>query len=107
MMAGPQSYADHLTEKGYHPRSSKHGAKLALLVLEDLLSSCAPLREAAARNGVVYATDFDVQVADPATKERLPEAVLKDLSWNIDLALGPGVPDGGKKGKKLPPIDST
>ncbi len=89
MMPGPQLYVGHLTQEGYHPRSDKHGKQLALLVLDDVLEACEPLRAAAARGRIVYALNFNVFVADPTSAEELPQRALKDLAWNIDLVLGP------------------
>jgi len=89
MMPGPQQYVDYLAKEGYHPRSNKHGAKLAQLVLADLLTACPELARAAASGRVVYATDFDVSVSDPALTAGLPPKALEDLVWNIDLAVGP------------------
>jgi len=95
MMTGPQLYVDYLTKEGYHPRSNKHGERLSQLVLADLLSVCAPLAHAAASGKVVYATDFDVYVSDPAVTAGLPPRAMEDLVWNIDLVVGPA---GGRQG---------
>lgn len=88
-MPGPQLYVDYLTKEGYHPRSNKHGERLAQLVLMDLLTACPQLAHAGASGKVIYAADFDVSVSDPAVTAGLPPKALEDLVWNIDLAVGP------------------
>ncbi len=89
MLAGPQLYADHLTKERYHPRSNKHGIRLAQLVLNDLLATCQPMREAAARGKIVYASNYDVFFSDPSVTAGVPQEVIEDLAWNIDLVIGP------------------
>lgn len=80
---------DYLGAEGYHPRSNKHGERLSQLVLFDLLSTCPDLAHAASKGRVVYATDFDVYLADPAAAEGLPPGAMEALGWNIDLVVGP------------------
>lgn len=88
-MKGPIRYAEHLTRERYHPRSSKHGDFLSQALVLDLLDCSPELRSAAARGKLVFAANHAIEVADKSVAETLPDEARKDLSWNMDLVIGP------------------
>lgn len=96
--AGPLRYVGHLTDLGYHPRSNKHGDFLSKCVVRDLLDSSDELRSAAIAGKLVYELNYDVQVNDENRVTDDDREILKDLAWNIDLAIGPPA-DAFKSGK--------
>lgn len=69
-------FARFLSENSYHPRSSRHGDALCRLFLADLQAQCPVFAQAAARNDIVYRTNFTI---DPHASDR----------WNADLVVGP------------------
>lgn len=88
-MNGPKLYVDHLSKEGYHPRSSKHGDFLAMAVLLDLVEFSPKIRAAGAAGDLVFAQNYVIKVADDSVAQELSDAARNDLSWNIDLAVGP------------------
>lgn len=70
----PDPFITHLKDYGYHPRSNKHSDALGLVIVADLLKTCATLRRKAAGGEVVFDLNFDLQV--------------KTASWNVDLVVG-------------------
>lgn len=78
-MAAPERFAEHLRQRGYHPRSNEHGKVLCEFVMEDLLASCPRIVEHAAQGKLVY--DLNRKI------------IVGNSGWNIDLVLGP--PPGG------------
>ena len=74
MAAVPIDFIEHLRAEGYHPRSNKHSNVLAELMVRDLLSFCAPMREKARQGGLVY--------------ELNQTLITGTATWNVDLVLG-------------------
>ena len=68
------SFAAHLTAKGYHPRSNKHSNELCEQILKDLLATCKPLAKHAAAGEIVYSLNFKIMAGS--------------TDWNIDLVVG-------------------
>ena len=70
-----------LGQRGYHPRSSAHSDFLSELIIRDLVATCTPLRERAAKGEVV-------------AQLRHHQTVGHD-DWVIDIAIGScsGVPE--------------
>lgn len=68
------SFADHLTAKGYHPRSNKHSNELCEQILRDLLATCKPLAKHAAAGEIVYSLNAKIMAGS--------------TDWNIDLVIG-------------------
>jgi len=101
---GPQRYVEHLSRLGYHPRSNKHGDFLAQAVLLDLLASWPRIGQEAADGHLVFKQNHDVTMAGPELAEALPPEARNDMSWNIDLAVGPpaGLQPRSRKGKDGP-----
>lgn len=73
-MALPDAFILHLRAEGYHPRSNKHSNALALAVLDDLVRSCAEIRNEAAEGRLVYDLNMDLRFAN--------------ANWNVDLVIG-------------------
>lgn len=69
-------FARFLAENRYHPRSSSHGDALCRFFLADLQAQCPTFAQAAARNEIVFRTNFTI---DPESLDR----------WNADLVVGP------------------
>lgn len=67
---------EFLAERGYHPRSAKHGDALCTFLLRDLLESCTALRGAAENGRIVFQRNYTI---DPGSPDR----------WNVDLVIGP------------------
>lgn len=80
--SAPQKYVEHLSEHGYHPRSSKHGDILCILFLQDLLETCPLVRELAAAGKIVYRLNHTISKGTPD-------------EWTMDLVIGP--PEGRSK----------
>jgi hypothetical protein len=76
-MKGPERFAAYLLKEPYHPRSNKHSNALLEFLLDDLLQSCARLKNDAASGAVVYELNRQIKVG-PA-------------DWNVDMAIGPPV----------------
>lgn len=75
----PQAFLTHLRTEGYHPRSNKHSNALAEALVADLVRTCPPMQEKAAKGELVYDLNF---------------TILSGTSdWNIDLVLGNPPPD--------------
>ena len=80
-MALPQSFLQHLRQKGYHPRSNKHSDALGEAIVRDLVSTCDPIADRAATGELVYQLNFDVTYGTSTA--------------NVDVVLGqppPGSP---------------
>ena len=73
-MALPDSFLQHLRDKGYHPRSNKHSDALAEAIVHDLVSLCPPIAERSAAGQLVYDLNFRL--------------VYDNSEWNTDLAIG-------------------
>lgn len=85
---------EHLEAKQYHPRSDSHSNVICMGVLQDLLESCPPFAEKAARGEIVARLNHTV--------------LVRHESWNIDLAIGepagaPVPPDAGVAIRMEPP----
>lgn len=91
LAAAPSAFAQFLSERGYHPRSSAHGDKLCQLLLDDLLSGCSPLREFALSQGLVHRLNLTLNPGKP-------------MSWNLDLVVGPA---RGPRSSALPLPNGT
>jgi len=89
----PETFLQHLREKGYHPRSNKHSDALAEAIVHDLVAECPPIAERAATGQLVYELNFRL--------------AYDNSEWNTDLAIGispPGTPppDQGPIRKSAP-----
>lgn len=85
-MALPQSFIEHLSAEGYHPRSNRHSNALAEAIASDLFDHCALLRNRAKAHEAVYQLNFNIQAS---------------TTWNVDLVIGtppPDLPDGAADG---------
>ena len=76
LLNGAQRLVEFYTEKGYHPRSSKHGDVLCDFLLDDLMRECPAFRQAAVKGTICYQQN-------PKGKSNTP------LAWKLDLAIGP------------------
>lgn len=96
MPSAPTKFADWLAQHEhpdptygwvyqYHPRSDSHSVALCRFILEDLLASCAALREQAQARTVVYGINYSY---------RFP---LSKKAKSLDLAIGAGTPDTKKE----------
>jgi len=73
---GDEKLVEYLTREGYHPRSSKHGKQVCLLLLDDLVNTCPRFRDMAAAREIVFAIDYTL--AEGTTD-----------AWTMDLVVGP------------------
>ncbi len=60
-----------------------------MAVLLDLLEFSPQIRAAGGAGKLVFAQNHDIKVADESVARSLSDAARNDLSWNIDLAVGP------------------
>ena len=90
-MALPDSFLQHLREKGYHPRSNKHSDALAEAIVHDLVALCPPVAERASAGQLVYDLNFRL--------------VYDNSEWNTDLAIG--IPPPGTSPPDEGPIRRT
>src|SRR5205809_750813 len=75
-MSADKEFVNYLSDQMYHPRSSAHGDKLCLLLLQDLLQTCTPFLEAARSGKIVFKLNHAIDEGSPT-------------QWNIDLVVGP------------------
>ncbi|HVC55397.1 MAG TPA: hypothetical protein VND95_05550 [Stellaceae bacterium] len=73
-MAITDEFVQHLTEHGYHPRSSRHSDFLSLLIIRDLIDRCRTIRIRAARGEIVAKLHHHQMVGTD--------------DWQIDIAIG-------------------
>lgn len=88
----PESFAQHLRDFGYHPRSNKHSNALGVAIARDLTENCRQINDEAADGNLVYDLNMDLRV--------------RTATWNVDLVLGtPAAPadPGGSAIAKLTP----
>ena len=71
-----REFVDYLEKVMYHPRSSEHGDKLCILLLQDLLRLCEPFNKAAKERRIVYRLNYVIDKGSPT-------------QWNLDLVVGP------------------
>jgi len=86
-LAAPELFVEHLIQKGYDSRSSKHSNILMKFIVDDLVRNCAAIRELAEKGKLVYKINYTAQV--------------QNEDWKIDLALGPPL------GPRLTPISEV
>ena len=82
-MAITDEFVEHLTQHGYHPRSSRHSDFLSLLIIRDLIDRCPSIRMKAARGEIVAKLHHHQMVGTD--------------DWQIDIAIG------SSAGHPLPP----
>jgi hypothetical protein len=85
-MSLPIELLDHLREKGYHPRSSKHSDALNRAILIDLMQHCPKIAADANADRLIFKMNHKVKFGR--------------VDWKTDLAIGPPGPAGVKKGAK-------
>jgi len=82
-------FVQHLTELGYHPRSSKHSDFLSEIIIADLIENCPSMKERAKRGELVVKLRHHQQVGH--------------ADWVIDIAFGTcaGVPVPPQSGHSI------
>lgn len=88
-MSIDEAFVEHLTTKGYHPRSSKHSDFLSEIIIADLLENCPAMSGKARRGELVV-------------KLRHHQQVGYD-DWVIDIAFGTcaGRPQSPPEGQEI------